>query len=374
MRLRLLYLIILVAAVTGCNKKNNTSDLAMSDVLHLQYAKGFRVQKTDGYTLITIRNPWDTAAILNSYVLVDKQRELPANLPKGNIIRTPVSSVVATSALHCSILDELKSVNLITGVCEPQYIKTPYITEGVASGKIADLGIANSPDPEGIIMLNPDAVFSDPMVGKNQASLEKAKVPLVMTTDYTEPHPLGRAEWIRFYALFVGQETLADSLFTITAKKYNEVKNKVKEADKRPTVFTDIRYQGNWHLPGGQSNTATLLNDAGAAYIWADDESTVFITLTFETVLDKAGDADKWLIRYYDNKEMSYASLMSEYKPYSYFKAFKDKEIYTCNTLYSPYYDDLPIHPDYVLQDLAYVFHPELFPDYKARYYKKMEK
>lgn len=377
MKYRFLLLISIATLTLSCNKKDSkTSASTKAEVLELQYAKGFQVEVTDQYTHITIRNPWDTVAILNSYILVDRAKDLPSNLPKGSIIRTPVQSVVATSTLQCSILNELNSVELVKGVCEPEYIKNPYVVQGVADGTIINLGMAHSPSLEDIIMLSPDIVLSDPIIGKNQANLEKAKVPLVLPTSYTEPHPLGRAEWIRFYALFLDAErqALADSLFSVTVDSYNAVKEKMAEVTHRPTVLTDTRYQGNWTLPGGNSNAATLFRDAGAAYIWADDQSNMSMTIAFESVLDKAGDADKWIIRYFDDKTMTYESLQNEFKPYSYFKAFKDKEIYTCNTKFATYYDDLPIHPDWVLKDLANVFHPEMFPDYQPRYYTRMVK
>ena len=94
--------------------------------------------------------------------------------------------------------------------------------------------------------------------------------------------------------------------------------------------------------------------------------------LAFESVLDKAGEADFWIIKYNWPKDMTYQSLEKEYKPYSHFKAFKEKNIYGCNTAYSSYYEDLPIHPDYILKDMAYIFHPELFPGYTPKYYKKI--
>ena len=127
MKYRFLLLISIAMLTLSCNKKDSkTSAPTKAEVLELQYAKGFQVEVTDQYTHITIRNPWDTVAILNSYILVDRAKDLPSNLPKGSIIRTPVQSVVATSTLQCSILNELNSVELVKGVCEPEYIKNPF--------------------------------------------------------------------------------------------------------------------------------------------------------------------------------------------------------------------------------------------------------
>lgn len=362
-----------IIILTACGKQKSTDNHATStEEYEVQYAQGFKVVKTESYTHVTVSNPWDSTALLQSYILVDKKKELPSNLPLGVVIRTPIATAAATSVIQCTTLDALNSISIITGVCEPQYMNLEYIKKGVADGKIEDLGMASSPSSEAIILLSPDVVFVDPVTGQSRANIERTKIPIVQTPDYTEPHPLGRAEWIRFYSLFVGQESLADSLFAITANNYNEVKEMVAAVENRPTVFTDTRYQGSWNMAGGKSYMATLLADAGANYLWSDNESTTFMPLSFEAVLDKAGEGDKWIIRYYADEDMTYKSLEKEYKPYSYFKAFKEKNVYGCNTMHSKYYEDLPIHPDYILKDMAHVFHPNLFPEYEAKYYKPL--
>lgn len=367
-------LLFSIALLSSCSKQKSVDKSAAStENYEVQYAQGFSVVKTKDYTHITVNNPWDSTAILQSYVLVDRAIDLPANLPKGTIVRTPIATAAATSATQCTTLNELNSLGIIIGVCEPQYINIKHIKQGVADGSIEDLGMASNPSSEAIILLSPEVFFVDPVTGQSRQNIERTKIPIVQTPDYTEPHPLGRAEWIRFYSLFVGQEALADSLFAITAKNYNDVKSMVSAANNKPSVFLDTRYQGSWNVAGGKSYISTILADAGAEYLWADNESTTFMPLSFEAVLDKAGNGDKWLIRYYSDKDMTYNSLEKEYKPYSYFKAFKDKNVYGCNTMNTTYYEDLPIHPDYILKDLAHAFHPDLFPEYKARYYKPLE-
>lgn len=135
----------------------------------------------------------------------------------------------------------------------------------------------------------------------------------------------------------------------------------------------DLKYGNVWYIAGGKSFLANMVKDAGANYIWADDSSTGALPLAFETVLDKAGEAEIWLVKYNNMEDLTYLRLANEYKPYSYFTAFKNRSIYECNTGKSTYYEDLPIHPDYILQDMAFVFHPELFPGYEPKYYQKMK-
>lgn len=370
----LLFTIILVLA--GCNKRtpakqvDNNEAPAKEYVVH--YAKGFEVKKYDEYTKVSVRDPWDSTRLLQTYILIDRTKDIPQNLPAGTIVKVPLKNVVTYSTIHCSTLNELGRVDIIKGVCEPEYIKLPVIQQGVGNGTIANLGMASKPDMEKIIVLDPDAIFATPIQGWTYGNIEKTKIPMLETVDYTESHPLGRAEWIRYYSLFTGTEQLADSLFAITEKNYNEVKDIVANASSHPSTLTDIRYQSKWNMPGGKSFMANMIYDAGGSYPWSDNTSNTYLPLSFESVLDKAGDADIWLIKYNMPKDMTYESLEKEYKPYSRFKAFKDRNVYGCNTSYSSYYEDLPIHPDYILKDMAYVFHPDLFPDYTPKYYKKL--
>lgn len=374
MRINTLLLISFILILAGCNnRKPAGEDNSQAHTEYeVHYAKGFHVKKYDNYTTVSVRDPWDTTRTLQTYILVDKTKELPTDLPKGTIVKIPLNNVATYSTIHCSTLNELNAVDLIKGVCEPQYIKLANIQDGLKNGAIVDLGMASKPDTEKLIMLSPDAIFATPIQGWTYGSIEKTGIPILETTDYTESHPLGRAEWIRFYSLFIGKEHLADSLFAITESNYNAVKEAVAKTSIHPSVFTDLRYQGKWNMPGGKSFMANMLADAGASYTWSDDESGTYMPLAFESVLDKAGEADCWIIKYNWPEDMTYESLKKEYKPYSYFKAFKEKNIYGCNTAYSSYYEDLPIHPDYILKDMAYIFHPELFPGYTPKYYKKI--
>lgn len=366
--------LILALVMVGCkNKPASQFEKKINSEYTIHYAKGFKVKKYADFTEVSIVNPWDTTKLLQNYILVKKGENLPANLPEGTIVRVPLESVVAYNVLQCSTLKELSSADIIKGVCESQYMKTPEIKEGVASGTILDVGMAASPDVEKIINLSPDALLASPINGQSYGPIVKTNIPIIEIVEYTELDPLGRAEWIRFYSLFIGKEALADSLFNITVEKYNDIKNKIVNGSVRPSVFLDMRYAGNWNMSGGKSNMGRMLTDAGGNYLWGNDGVSTFTPLSFETVLDKANDADLWFIRYYAPQDYTYESLEKEYKGYSYFEPFKKKKIYGCNTAFSTFHEDIAIHPEYILKDFAKIFHPDLFPDYELKYYLKMK-
>ena len=56
----------------------------------IHYAKRFRINHFEEYTQITVMNPWDSTKTLDTYILVDRNKKLPAQLPEGNLVRTPV--------------------------------------------------------------------------------------------------------------------------------------------------------------------------------------------------------------------------------------------------------------------------------------------
>lgn len=172
---------------------------------------------------------------------------------------------------------------------------------------------------------------------------------------------------------FFDRESQVDSLFNVTVNNYNSIKDKLASVSDKPSVFIDLMYGNVWYISGGGSFISKMLSDAGATYVWSDNDEVAATPLAFEEILDKAGDAQFWLIKYNHPNDMTYTSLEKEYKPYSYFSAFKNRNIYGCNVSIKSYYEDLPIHPDYILHDFAYIFHPDLFPDYTPRYYSKMK-
>lgn len=372
MKTKIIAPLLLLLLSCGSGQKKDSGQNSPTHKTPVEYAEGFKIEEHRGYTSITIKNPWDSTRILQRYLLVDKNREVPGNLPKGTLIRTPISDVAVYTSVHCSMLQELGVADRITSVCEPQYINIPYITNRVKSGAIIDLGEASAPDIERVLDNRPEAIITSPLQNVGYGQVEKTGIPLIECTEYMENTPLAKAEWIRLLGYFFGQREKADSIFTQTASRYKETQKLVEDCENQPTILSEMKTGAVWYVPGGKSYMASLFNDAGAIYLWNDDNHTGSIPLAFEAVFEKAMHADIWLIKYNREKEMSYKDLKNEYSLFANFDAYKKQHIYTCNTGIVPYYEELTLHPDYVLKDLVFIFHPEVLPNYQPRYFKKM--
>ena len=203
--------------------------------------------------------------------------------------------------------------------------------------------------------------------------MDELGIPIVETADYMETSALGRAEWMKFYGMLFGAEREADSIFTAVEKHYLELKALAEQTIERQSMMMDKQTGSVWYVPGGNSTIGKLIVDASARYPWSDNENSGSVALPFETVLEKAQNADIWLFRYNSPQAATFSSLLSENKGYSQFQSFKNKNVYGCNTATSTFYEDTPFHPDLLLRDLVIIAHPSLKEMGDPTYFKKIK-
>jgi iron complex transport system substrate-binding protein len=271
------------------------------------------------------------------------------------------------------MFDELNAIGEITGVCESRYIKNATIHARIGEGLIQDLGKATSPNIEKMLELGAEVVIASPFENASYGAVEKTGIPIIECADYMEADPLGRAEWIKFIGLLTGTNKRADSLFRVTESNYLRIKALAGNVTYRPKLMTELKYGNAWYVSGGESYMAHIFKDAGADYLFSYLPGTGGIPLSFETVLQKAIHADLWMILYNREEEMTYHALQSDFSSYSRFDPFRNRRIYGCNANYSHYYEEVPIHPDYLLEELIALFHPGLLPGHNPRYFKPLK-
>ncbi|MCM1377365.1 MAG: ABC transporter substrate-binding protein [Clostridium sp.] len=369
----LLCILSIITLSLGCNSKSREK---IADVEGTQtpmsHAQNIKMTEGEGYTIVELANPWKEGKTLHTYVLVPSEQELPANLPEGTLVRTPLKRAVVGTSVHTSLLRELGAEDAIAGLCDVGYINLPGIKEDVAKGKVTDCGSSMNPTIETIIDLHPDAILLSPFENSGSyGKLGNLNIPIIELADYMETGPLARAEWIKFYAKLFGREKAAEKIFAKVEKSYNNLKGKIAEKGKGKKLLANQPMGGVWYIPGGESTTGLIIKDSGAEYPWSMDKSSGALSLSFEDVLDKAGDADVWFFSYNQPEELTTADLTRENEKYSLFKAFKEKNIWVCNTAKTTYFEDTPFHPDRLLRDIIIMAHPGLISG-APTYYKKL--
>ena len=367
---------------SSCGGRQTTASQEAGDTVVFKYATQLSIVRHKDYTEVVVKNPWKEGKILHSYLLVPDSIDpqdishsslLTPHSSLSTIVRTPLRRSVMFTTVHCAMLMSFGCEQSIAGVADLKYIKIPWIHEQVKAGRITDVGEGMSPVVEKIIDQRPDALFLSPFENSGgYGRLEEIGIPIIECAEYMEPSPLARAEWLRFYGLLFGCEARADSLFAVVDSSYNALKDLFTTVNK--TVLLDKVTGSVWYVPGGRSTIGQMIQDAGGNYPWADDDHSGSVSLPFEAVLEKAGEADVWLFRYSSDHDITPDELLSEHHGYEQFKAFRSGEIYGCDVERSLFYEESPFRPDWLLGDYIHILHPDIPNLPPLRYYKKVKK
>lgn len=349
-----------------------------------EYATGFTVEYHDDYKVVTVSNPWRGSDESYTYVLVNRG-DTPPSLGKGEeVIEIPSERFVSLSSTHLPYLPILGITECLKGTINPDTISTPEVLNLIQEGKVTDVsgggsGMATGINMEKMIELDPDLVMTY-ATGlaeyDTHPKLQEAGIPVVVNAEYMEEHPLGRAEWIKFISVFFNKEKEANEYFKTIKNDYLSLEKSVAAlSTENPTVFLGNNRQGTWYMAGGNSYVAKLLNDAGADYLWSDDQTTGSIPLDFEVVYETALDADYWLN---PGTAKNLKELLGEDARYSDFAAVKSDTIYNNNARMNngggnDYWETGVAHPEIILKDLIKIFHPEIVPDHNLVYYQHLE-
>ncbi|MGM9811566.1 MAG: ABC transporter substrate-binding protein [Muribaculaceae bacterium] len=331
------------------------------------------ISSCDGYSIVTISDPWNAGKTLHTYVLVPKNQHMPESLPEGSVIRTPVNNALVYSSVHAQVIKDLGKVSAVRGICDAEYYKIPEITRGLKNGTVLNVGSSMAPSLEKIIALKPEVIVLSPFHNGGYGALANIGIPILECADYMEESPLGRAEWIKLFGILFGEETKADSIFASSKKEYLAIKDSVKTATSRPKVITEMLTSGVWFVPGGKSYMAKILSDAGAVYPWSDNNDSGSLQLDIAQVLDKASDADVWLIK--SSTVTSCSDLQNANPLNAKFRALANANVWVCDPQATTLFEEFPFHPERLLKEYALIFHPELFHnDNKYKYFTRLQK
>ena len=365
--------------VTGVKEKGHTDDAENVDPTRStyeqevipRYAQGFELAYKDQYILVDIRDPQNEESASFHYALV-KRGTRPTGIPKGyTVIELPVRSVICMTSLQLSNFIKLGALDKVVGITSTRHLFNKEMNCRLEEGKTMRIGIEGNFDNEVVMSMNPDLILVSPFKRGGYESLRDVGIPLIPHLGYKETTPLGQAEWIKFVALLLGMEEVGNERFATIEKRYDELRSLLTtdSAKRRPVVFSGELRGGNWYAVGGRSFLAQLFKDAGADYFLKDDQRSGGVTLDFETVYNRADEADFWRIVNSYPGAFSYEALKEQDPRYADFRAFKKRGVIYCNMRDTPFYESMPTEPEVVLADLLHIFHPELLPDHEPVYY-----
>ena len=370
-----LFLVIWLFSASACRFNTQVKEEKVEVDNMMRYAHNVVVSEQDYGYLMEIICPWDTTLSLGKFALVkDTTKAVGEGLTQ---IKVPVQSVVSFSATQWSVFLRLGEIDRVKGILEGRFVTDSTMRTLLAEQKVYDIGTEAAADIERMIQIQPDILLYSPYFDGNQGGLNITGAVLFPFADYMENTPLGRAEWIRVIGMLIGCEDKANAWFDDIERRYNALSTLCAKVEHRPTVFSDLAFNGQWYVAGGRSYIAKLFADAGADYIWKDNPSTASVPMDAESILAKAQHADYWRVINSNPFPMTYASLGKESPVYPLFDAFKNHQIIVCDILSTGYFEQSQCEPDLLLADFIHFFHPELltgeWEDYHPKYYHLIE-
>ena len=85
---RIFVLLLAVVLLSGCGggvaKKVDTAEQKQAQLLTMEQCRG--------YLKVDITDPWHEGKVLHTYLLVPRDSALPKALPKGTVVRTPITN------------------------------------------------------------------------------------------------------------------------------------------------------------------------------------------------------------------------------------------------------------------------------------------
>jgi len=282
------------------------------------------------------------------------------------IMLPPLERVAVASTTHLPYFRALGRAAAVVGIAHLGHVRDSLFRAAIGKGRVAEIATATGIDKERLIALAPCALFDHPF-GKQAATAESAPgVPTVLVTEYLEEHPLGRAEWLRFFGALLGEEGLADSLFAGIRERY--LAAMAAAGGARPLVFFGSAWQGQWFVPPADSHMAVLISDAGGRYgiTWSGGGGN--IPLDIEVVIDQARRADRFGALLSAEGPVTAAILAHGDKRLMDLPALREGGFHA-NGATSDFFGEALLEPDVLLRDLRCVFHPSRCGGHRAKYF-----
>ena len=351
--------------------------------LAVEYAVKFSVEYFNHYKVVKVADAFDDAPGFD-YVLVQCGTPMPstADFAAGTqFIEVPAGDLITLSTTQLPALSQLGLLDHLVGVDSGFYISTPEVIEMVAAGEVAEVGYGAGINIELALELEPDLVMSygfNPATDAHPVLLE-AGVFTALDASWRELSPLGRAEWLKFTALFYNQESRANAVYDELATQYEAMQALASSvaADDLPQVLINafLGYADAWFIPGDDTYVGQLVRDAGGELLLAEADSTASQGMGFEVVYDGGLDADIWLIETFG--VYSGADLLALDSRFGDFAAFQSGAVWNNNRDENAnggnnYYEWGVTNPQLVLADLLAIFHPELLPEHEFAFYHRL--
>jgi len=316
----------------------------------LQYARMFAVQARGEDRLVHLFDSAEEGRdTLATYFL-------SPNGTNSDVI-TPVQRIATTSTTHVPFFKSLQGLEQLVGCAYLTHVMDTTVLGLIDQGKIMELSDGNQIDKERLLIATPDIVLAFPFGNGTDMVKSTFNGPVLSVTEYLEPHPLGRVEWIKFFGMLLNKEEQAEELFTRIAQRYDSIKDRANRETDRPGVFFGSYWQGEWHASGGGSYMARITQHAGGKYLFDDHEGTANVSVSLEELVARSRQADYFGTVFYAEHAVRVNDMLGEDERLRQLVSKHGLKLFYGNTATVDLFGQAIVEPDVLLADFTAIIH-----------------
>ena len=225
----------LLCSACGNGGQSGKSD-GCGELATQEYAKNLKMGSPCDENLLEVRSVVGRDTLVKRFALRKRAEgegaaegvvDLSHGRAKETVLRVPLERVVALSSAQVGFLLRLGLMDRIVAVGEGKYVADSALYARVQRGEVAEVGNGTSISLEKILAVRPDLVM-DFATGGSQDDYERINslgIPLMLTSEWQEEHPLAKIEWIKLFGKLFGVEVRADSIYEQSKNAYLQVAN-----------------------------------------------------------------------------------------------------------------------------------------------------
>ena len=370
----IIFLTVLISASCVSHGEKHPLDTTISVN---EYASNFNIIEGDtGNRILRVIENWSGKESVYDYQLIPAE-ELKGRDINENEISVPPARVVCMSTSHIAYISALGQVKSIKAVSGAKYISDSSVIELFNAGKISDIGFESSLNYEALIELSPDIVFTYGISGENNIYIEKIKalgIKVIAVGDYMENHPLGKAEYLRFFGALYNCSEKADSLFKLIREEYLSAKARAEQFGEKKRVLLNAPWKDVWYIPGEDSYMSRLIKDAGGVVLGGKKGEFHSYPNSIEEVFKLSYNADLWLN---PNNFQSVLDLKTSNPLFGKIEILSKGKVFNntkrnTETGGSDFWERGVVEPHLILKDLINILHTNDTLSINLKYYKML--
>ena len=350
-------------------------------------AENVSVEYFNNYKVVTVVDAFDGAEPFQ-YVLVQCGTPAPDMSEFDDsvqIVDVPVERFIALSTTQLPHLIDLEHLDVLIGLDSFLFVNSEPVVELIEAGELIEVSSGADINVEVVLDAEPDVVMAFGFNPDTDAHpvLREAGIFTAMNAEWREDSPLARAEWIKYVALFLNAEQASSERYdeiTTAYEQAHELVAVIPEDERKRVLWNYFSpYSDSWTIPGKETYVGQLIEDAGGVVVLGDQAQENSVDVSFEAVYEAGLDADLWVTNAFGVNTLD--DLLAQDTRYTDFAAVSagSSNVWNNNLQINEnggnnYYELGVTNPHLILQDLAALFYPELFPDHEFVFYRNLSK